>query len=195
MSIPEQYRPFVEDIHGMIGLSEADFELFRRHREFFEANGGALVDAVAEILSGHPSSAAVFAEGRGDLESAKRRLAAWLGRLLDSHDTPEFWHAQFVIGIEHIGRRIPNRLMVGLATRIREVLLPLMLDRVGLPEGVDLYLAFQRLLDSIVALTTTLVDEGQRRCLLEATGFSPTLLDNLQSMVFEKIRKELEPPA
>ncbi|GEM_PF-5451237 len=194
MTIPEQYQPFVDDIHGMIRLSEADFETFRRHRGFFERNGGALVEAIAGVLDGHAPSREVFDEGRGDLESLKRRLGQWIGRVLDARDTPEFWRSQFVIAIEHIGRRIPNRQMVGLATRVREVLLPMMLEQEGPEAGLDLFLAFQRLLDSIVALTTTLVDEGQRRCLLEATGFTPMLADNLQSMVFKKIRRELMPP-
>ena len=51
MPIPESYQPFVDDIHGMIGLCEADFELFRKHRDFFEANGGALIGAIASILT------------------------------------------------------------------------------------------------------------------------------------------------
>jgi len=192
MAIPEQYRPFVDDIHGMIRLSEADFELFRKHRSFFESNGGALVDAIAAVLMDHPMSRAVFEEGRGDLESLKTRLGSWIGRVIEGHDTPDFWHDQFVIAIEHIVRRIPNRQMVGLASRIREALLPMMLEQLGAEEGLGLFLAFQRMLDSIVALTTTLVDEGQRRCLLEATGFTEKLADNLQSMVFARIRKELE---
>ena len=194
MSIPESYRPFVEDVRGMLRLSEADFELFRAHRGFFESNGPALVEAIAGILDGHPPSRAVFEEGRGDLESLKARLGAWLGRVVDGHDTPEFWRSQFVIALEHIVRRIPNRQMVGLATRIREAVLPLMLEQAGPEAGLELFLAFQRLLDSIVALTTTLVEEGQRRCLLEATGFTPALAANLQSLVFETIRKELQVP-
>ncbi len=47
MSIPSSYQPFVDDIHGMIGLCEDDFELFRTHREFFAKNGGALIEAIA----------------------------------------------------------------------------------------------------------------------------------------------------
>ena len=191
MPIPESYQPFVDDIHAMIGLCEADFELFRKHRDFFEANGGALIGAIASILTEHGPSRVVFDEGRGNLESLGRRLGVWLGDMIDGHDTPEIWHRQFIIGIEHIVRKIPNRQMVGLATRIRELLLPMMLDALGREEGLALYLAFQRLLDSTVALTTTLVDEGQRQCLLEATGFTPRLVENLQGIVFEKIRREL----
>lgn len=193
MNIPASYQPFVDDIHGMIGLCEDDFELFRIHREFFARNGDTLIEAIASILMTHAPSRATFEDGRGDLESLKGKLAAWVGELLGAHDTPEFWHRQFVIGIEHIVRRIPNRQMVGLATKIREVLLPLMLQEAGHEEGLRLFLAFQRMLDSVVALTTTLVEEGRRRCLLEATGFSPKLEENLQALVFEKIRAELSP--
>jgi len=193
MTIPETYRPFVEDIHGMIGLREEDFECLRKHRDFFVENDGALTGAIATILMEHGPSHAVFEEGRGDLGVLKSRLSAWLDQLSDAHDTPEFWHRQFVIAIEHIVRRIPNRQMVGLATRIRGILLPMMLEQLGPEEGLHLYLAFERMLDSVVALTTTLVSEGQRRCLLEATGFSPELVDNLQAIVFGKIRAELLP--
>jgi len=175
----------------MIGLREADFELFRTHRELFGANAGALVEAIASVLSSHGPSRKVFEEGRGDLNALKGKLAVWLNEVIDGHDTPEMWHRQFVIGIEHIVRKIPNRQMVGLATRIREIVLPMMLDGLGREEGLALYLAFQRLLDSVVALTTTLVDEGQRRCLLEATGFTPKLAENLQALVFKNIRREL----
>ncbi len=191
MSIPERYVPFVEDIRGMIRLGDADFELFREHVAFFEKNGEALIGIIAAVLTEHGPSQAVFDEGRGSLESLKTRLGAWLGDVINGHDTPEFWHRQFIIGIEHIARKIPNRQMVGLATRIREALLPIMLDQLGAEEGLKLYLAFQRMLDSVVALTTTLVDEGQRQCTMEATGFTPVLLANLQTTVFEKIRAEL----
>ncbi len=191
MTVPATYQPFVDDIHGMIGLCEADFDLFRKHRDFFEANGSALIGAIASVLTEHGPSRLVFDEGRGNLQSLGQRLGVWLGDMINGHDTPELWHRQFIIGIEHIVRKIPNRQMVGLATRIRELLLPMMLDAFGQEEGLALYFAFQRLLDSVVALTTTLVDEGQRRCLREATGFTPKLIDNLQQIAFEKIRKEL----
>jgi len=191
MELREPYRTFVHDIHGMIGLSESDFDLFRRHRAFFTENGPALVDAMATILKEHPPSREVFDSGRGDLESLGRRLSAWLGEVLEAHDTPEFWHRQFIIGVEHIVRKIPNRQMVGLATRIRGLLLPMMLDSLGPEDGVRLFAAFSRLLDSVVALTTTLVDEGQSQCLLEATGFTQRLADNLRGLVFQRIRDEL----
>ncbi len=191
MELREPYRTFVHDIHGMIRLSESDFDLFRRHRTFFTENGSALVEAIASVLGEHAPSREVFDSGRGDLESLGCRLSAWLGEIPEAHDTPEFWHRQFVIGVEHIVRRIPNRQMVGLATRIRELVLPMMLDALGPDEGLALYLAFQRLLDSVVALTTTLVDEGQNQCLLEATGFTQRLADNLRGLVFRRIRDEL----
>ncbi len=191
MAVPESYRYFVEDIRNMIRLTEDDFDMLRKHRIFFINNAKTLINAISSILLEHEPSRKVFDEKRGDIESLGERLGVWLEDLLDGHDTTEFWHRQFIIGVEHLVRKIPNRQMVCLASRIREVLLPMMLEMLGNIEGLKLYFAFQRLLDSVVALTTTLVDEGQRKCLLEATGFSEKLIDNLQLVAFEKIRKEL----
>ncbi len=191
MTIPKSYRSFVDDIHEMIRLSDDDFNLFRKHRSFFENNAEALIGAIASVLMQHAPSRRVFEEGRGNINELGRRLGIWLKDMLDAGDTEEMWHRQFIIGIEHIVRKIPNRQMVGLATRIRELLLPMMLEEFGKDDGLPLYLAFQRLLDSVVALTTTVVEEGQRRCLLEATGFTTKLIDNLQQIAFKKIRDEI----
>jgi len=191
MELPIGQKAHVEDIRGMIGLGEADLELFRKHREFFQRHGGALIDFIAGVVSGHPESARVFEEGRGDLESLKRRLGVWLGEILEAHATEQFWTRQLVIGLEHIQRRIPNRQMVGLATRIREVVLKLAIEDLGVEEGVELYLAFQRMLDSVVALTTTVVDEGYRRSLLEATGFTWELAERLEAMTLRSLKAEL----
>ncbi len=185
------YAAIFQDIRGLIGLGEADFDLFRKHRAFFEAHGADLIEAIAQILSNHPESAVVFQEGRGSLPSLKTRLGAWIGEILEAHDTEQFWRRQLIIGLEHILRRIPNRQMTGLATRIREIVLPLALEDLGTEEGLDFFFAFQRMLDSVVALTTTIVNEGYRRSLLEATGFTPELANRLESLTLKSLRAEL----
>ena len=116
-----------------------------------------------------------------------KRVAAWLVGVLKSHDTIETWRRQYQIGLEHIRRKIPNRHMMALATRIREFVLPVMLQELGSEEGLALFFAFQRFLDTIVALTTTLVEEGQRRALMTSTGFSDELIDSLQEMVYDDL--------
>jgi len=191
MELSIGYTQYIEDIRGMIGLVEADFELFRKHRSFFQDHGADLIDLIARIVMDHPASAVVFHEGRGNIDSLKTRLGVWIGELLEAHDTPSFWQRQLVIGLEHILRRIPNRQMVGLATKIREAVLSLAIQDLGPEEGLELFFAFQRVLDSVVALTTTIVDEGHRRSLLEATGFTPELALRLEAMTLRGLRAEL----
>ena len=69
-----------------------------------------------------------------------------------------------------------------------------MLSELGPDKGLALFIAFQRFLDTVVALTATLVEVGQKRCLIESTGFSEKLIDTLQTMVFSKISEELQFP-
>ncbi len=191
MSQAGTYNAVCDDIRAMIGISEADFELFRRHRAFFLEHAGALVQFIHNTLANHQPTYQVFVEKRGDVARLLTSLQGWLGEVLDGHDSPTFWHRHYLIGIQHIQRNIPNRHMQVLATRIRQLLLPLMLDKLGQHEGLDLYLAFQRFLDTVVALTTSLVEIGQVRCLSTATGMSPKLLERLQATAFQEIADEL----
>jgi len=192
MTETTEYDFFVRDITGMVGLTEKDFEVFRKQQAFLVENAPVIVGFVASVLEKHPETRKVFDDGRGNLQRLGASLGNWLGMVvMQGHDTPDFWRRQFVIGLQHIQRRIPNRHMMILATRLREFLLPVLLDGLGTEDGMELYLAFQRFLDTIVALTATLVDEGQRRCLVTATGISGSLLDRLQESVFDQIAAEL----
>ncbi len=62
--------------------------------------------------------------------------------------------------------------MVGLASRIKALVLPLMVEELGPKEGIEPFLAFHRFLDAVVALTSTLVEETQRRMFDEAFNIS-----------------------
>ena len=181
-----------DDVLTFIKISGDDLALIQQHREFFVDHADALVGFILEELSSHPPTRAVFDEGRGNAERLGASVASWLIEVLDTDDAEGMWRRNYRIGIEHIRRRIPNRHMMGLATRIRELLLPIMLEKVGPEEGLRLYLAFQRFLDAVVALTATLVDEGQKRCLMRVTGFSEILIDRLQATVFDEIADELK---
>jgi hypothetical protein len=187
----QHYDSLRDDILTFIKITGDDLELMQRHRDFFVTNAEALVGFILQELSSHPPTRAVFDEGRGDAERLGASVTAWLLEVLEADDQGQLWQRHYRIGIEHIRRRIPNRHMMGLATRIRELLLPMMLDALGQEQGLALFLAFQRFLDAVVALTSTLVDEGQKRCLMRITGFSEVLLDRLQATVFDEIATEL----
>jgi len=190
----DKYFTYFEDIQRMTRISESDFELFQTHKDFFIKYAEPLVNFILEVLSENYSTRRVFEEGRGDADKLVASVSKWLLEIIGGHDTPQFWQRHYLIGIQHIKRQIPNRQMMGLATRIREFVLPVMLSDLGPERGLALFLAFQRFLDTVVALTSTLVEVGQKRCLIESTGFSEKLIDKLQSMVFSKISEELRFP-
>ncbi len=187
----EQYSAYVDDIRGMVQISDEDFELFRKHKAFLLKYAEALITFTINTIEEHPPANLVFEEKRGSSVCLGNSLGKWLGEVVAGEDTPEFWRRHYLIGLQHIKRGITNRNMLCLATRIREFLLPVMLESLGTEEGMKLYLAFQRFLDTVVALTITLVDEGQRRCIHEATGFTDKLIERLSKSVFEVIEKEL----
>ncbi len=186
-----RYDSLRDDILTFIKITGDDLALIQHHRDFFVNHAEALVGFILQELSSHPPTRAVFDEGRGDSERLGASVTAWLLGVLEADDTDELWRRHYRIGIEHIRRGIPNRHMMGLATRIRELLLPIMLDKLGQEDGLKLFLAFQRFLDAVVALTATLVDEGQKRCLMRTTGFSEVLIERLQATVFDEIAVEL----
>ena len=187
-----KYDNFSDDIRAMMGISQQDFDLIKFHTIFFTTYTGAFVEHIIKILSQHKQTRIVFEEGRGDTDRLEKSVTVWLVEVLDAKDSPETWQWQYRIGVEHIRRRIPNRHMMVLATKIREWVLPIMIQDLGTEEGIKLYLAFQRFLDTVIALTATLVDEGQRECLKRSTGFTDTLLLRLQEIVFDDIALELQ---
>ncbi|MFC1749972.1 protoglobin domain-containing protein [Pseudomonadota bacterium] len=191
-STQDKYQTYVDDIKGMIGISDGDFDTLRQHKGFILDHAEVLIGFIMNTINEHPPARKVFDEKRGDQGCLGASVGKWLGEVLDAGDTDAFWRRHYQIGLEHIKRQIPNRHMISLATRIRELLLPVMLEKLGTEDGLTLYLAFQRFLDTVVALTITLVDEGQRRCIQESTGFSVDLLNRLQAGVFHTIEEELK---
>lgn len=187
-SIFDQY---VDDIRDLIGISQKDFEILAQNRDFFEKYADALLDHIDEVLSAHAGTRSVFEEGRGDAQRLRGSVARWLMGILESgSDSFDFWRRQYVIGYQHIKRKIPNRHMIGLGNRIKAFAAPAMVAELGPERGMELFLALHRLLDMIIALTCTLVEEGQRRCLEEATGFSPQLRERLEQTTLDKFRDE-----
>ncbi len=189
--INNSYDLVCDDIRQMIGISEADFVIFRKNKDFFLDHADALISYIRDTLMENESTRFVFEEKRGDVAQLGQSLVTWLGEVLEGHDDSAFWRRHYLIGIQHIQRKIPNRHMQILSTQIRELLLPLMLEKLGREDGLELYLSFQRFLDAVVALTTSLVDLGQARCLSSSTGMSQQLLDRLQATAYEEIEKEL----
>jgi len=191
MESATKYDVLCDDIKALIQISEEDFKILNKNRDFFLENANVLLDFILKVLISHPTTNAVFTEKRGDSSKLGVSVGKWLIGILDAHDKPEVWRQQYKIGLEHIRRKIPNRHMMGLATRIREFVLPVMLSSLGQEAGLELYISFQRFLDTIVALTATLVDEGQKQALMRSTGFTEVLIERLQAIVFKEIEAEI----
>lgn len=187
----DYFNPFVDDLTALIGMKDADFLRLRENKAFFLKYAEPLLDHIIAVLIEHDSTRAVFEQKRGNADCLRASLANWLVDLLTTgEDTQEFWRKQYIIGYQHIKRDIPNRHMMGLGSRIKELVLPIMLKELGVEEGCALFLSFQRFLDMVIGLTCCLVEEGKRKCLRDATGFTPTLLEFLEDGALKKMKDE-----
>ena len=126
-----KYDNFSDDVRALMGISQHDFDLIKFHTNFFTTHVGALVEHIIKILSEHEQTRVVFEEGRGDTDRLAKSVTAWLLQMLDAKDSRETWRRQYRIGVEHIRRIIPNRYMMVLATKIRELLLSVMVQNLG----------------------------------------------------------------
>lgn len=181
------FEQHLNALRAFIGVSDEDFETMRQHAAY----AAALLNFIVEVLIEHPETRSTIVEAKVDPEELKQRLGRWLiDVLMSGQDTPDFWRRQFRIGYAHLKQTVSNRYMVGLASRIKGLVLPLMVQELGPEGGVQLFLAFQRFLDTIVALTSTLVEETQQRMLYEAFNIRPALAERLERMLFERVRDE-----
>ncbi len=185
-----EFKQCLREIKGLIGATEADFEQLRKHQSFLLDNLDEVIALFYDILYENRGSKDVFKEG--EREKREQTLRDWVVALLEGHDEDRYWRAQYLVGLAHVRRKVANRYMISIANRLREFYLPKMIDQLGTEEGIKTFISFQRILDSGVALTVTLVDEAFKMVIEENTGWTEALMQKMQESVFAQIAKKLQ---
>ncbi|NOY63201.1 MAG: hypothetical protein GXP10_08655 [Gammaproteobacteria bacterium] len=186
----QNFGLYLREVHAVISVSEGDFALLKKHTDFFTSNLEGFVKHFYDTIYDNEGPREIFREG--ERPAVEDTLRKWVLSLVEGHDDDEFWKKQYLIGLAHIRREVPNRYMLTMASRSREFFLQAMVSELGADEGVRLFLAFQHVVDATVALTTTLVDEGRKKGLLQATGWTPPLMRNMLKTVYADIARKIE---
>ncbi|NOY72787.1 MAG: hypothetical protein GXP14_10480 [Gammaproteobacteria bacterium] len=189
MSVAE-FRQSLHEIKGLIGATETDFDQLRKHQGFLLENLDEVIAFFYDILYENSGSRDVFTEG--EREKREQTLRDWVVALLEGHDEDSYWRAQYLVGLAHVRRKVANRYMISIANRLKEFYLPKMIDQLGTEEGIKTFISFQRILDSGVALTVTLVDEAFKMVIEENTGWTEALMQKMQESVFVQIAKKFQ---
>ncbi len=185
-----EFKQCLAEVKGLIGVSEADFDQLRKHQAFLEASLPDVTALFYDTLYENDGSKDVFKEG--ERPQREKTLQDWVVNLLQGHDEDSYWRAQYLVGLAHVRRKVANRYMISIANRLKEFYLPRMLDALGVEEGIKTFIAFQRILDTGITLTVTLVDESFKMVLEENTGWSAALMQKMQESVFNTISKRLQ---
>ncbi len=187
--IKTKFNEGLNTIKTLTGVSQADFDTLREAGPVALTWTDEIVQVFYDTVYAHARTAAVFHEGeRPDRENT---LRTWYQSVFAENDTQEFWLKQGRIGFAHIRRHIHNEFMIGMANRVTDMFSQKSLAAFGPEKGLQVALAFSRVLKSVVGLTAEGYDVASRMALLESTGASEALLDRMVQDSVNQVQDDL----
>ncbi len=189
----EAKKAFLEGLNtikALTGVSQADFDTLKEAAPEATQWAEEVARLFYDTLFAHPRTAAVFREG--ERPAREETLKAWYRALFTTaNDTDAYWFEQGRIGFAHIRRHVNNEFMIGIAAKVSEVFVAKAVATYGTERGLQIFTAFNRILQTVVGLTAEGYDVMSTLAFCEATGTDPALADTLIQSTVDDIQAEL----
>ncbi len=180
----EKILSYVEDLKVLTGFRDTDCDTLRRYRDVALRWGPSIVKEFYDTLFSYPPTASVFRPG--ERARRERALGEWYGRLFEGECGEDFWLWQWYVGVVHIKRKIYNRYMLAMTSRLQQIFLEKALGELPRHEAVRLYTAFKRLTDVIAGI----IAEGYHLTYIESleavAGINPVLAERMMRIHIER---------
>ncbi len=176
-----------EQLQLLTGYSEADAQLLAKHAPTTTPWIGEFVNAFYETLFAYEPTRKVFKDNeRGDREVTTTR---WFEQMLSGSHDDAFWQNQWVVGILHILRAVPNAFMLGMMSRVQQLFLEKVITALSQEEAMALYLAFKRSTDVVAGLIAESYFYTYVESMESVVGMNPTLV---QRILHAEVGKRLQ---
>jgi hypothetical protein len=184
--IQEHVRRIVALATGLNGFEAADAERLSSHHDFFLGLRDEIVTSFYDRLFGRTETAAVFASG--ERAAREKTLADWLERTITGPIDDSYWRWQWLVGLVHIKRKVPNPMMIAMMGHVSDLVLTRAVAELGADEGLALYRSFQRVATIVSALIAEGYTIGSLEAVSRATGMSTELISvHIHSVIEEQL--------
>jgi hypothetical protein len=140
----------LQDLITLTGLSEQDYQVLSEYADITQKWADEIVKEFYDTLFGHKPTAEVFREGeRPDREVTLRN---WYLEVTSGKISSDFWRRQWLVGLVHIPRKVSNRFMFGMMSRVQQIFLRKCLEAFEPLQAERIYSAFKRLTDVVAGL-------------------------------------------
>lgn len=178
----------VEYNSKLIGFSEQDINCIHQHREILLSCAETIVKLFYDRLFSVEKTKAIFEEG--ERVAREQTLANWYTKTLTEAIDDNYWKWQWYVGVVHIKRQVENPMMISMTTAIQEIVLQTSIDKLGQEQGLQLYMAFKRLMTVVVSLIAKSYELGLLEAIQQTTGMSAALIQtNIKVGIDKEIAK------
>jgi hypothetical protein len=158
--------------------------LLQQHRSLTEGWVDEIVKVFYDALYGYEPTAKVFA-GQ-DRAAREKTLRDWYLEVVSGELSEKFWQHQWFIGIVHIKRRVPNRFMLAMVSKVQQLFLQKSLQTLSPEEAIALFSAFKRLGDAVAGVIAESYLENYFSALENTVGFKRTLVQRMMEVEIDK---------
>ncbi|GAB6068128.1 hypothetical protein JCM13664_14470 [Methylothermus subterraneus] len=173
----------VKDLKVLTGFGEADLAVLQKHQALISRWADEIVKAFYDTLYAYEPTAGVLGQDRAARE---KTLREWYLEIASGKLDKKFWSHQWFVGVVHIKRKVPNRFMIGMMSRVQELFLHKSLEALPREEALELYAAFKRVSDMVVGLIAESYLENYFQALENTVGFKRTLVQRMMEVEIDK---------
>ncbi len=145
----EEVLSYVDDLKFLTGLSKEDLEILKKHKDIALQWTDDLVKSFYDTLFAYEPTASVFKEG--ERKEREKTLSEWYRGLFEEADK-NFFIWQWYVGIVHIKRKVYNRYMLGMISKVQQIFMDKAIQNLPMEEALELYRAFKKITDVIAGI-------------------------------------------
>lgn len=181
-------KTILKNLETIIGLSADDVEIIKEAAPKLAEWGPAVVQLFYDTLYAYEPTAKVFKEGERPAREAS--LADWYMTLLRGEVDDAFWWQQWMVGLIHVWRGVPNHYMHAMMSKVQLAFLHLSLQEFETAQAEKIFGAFKRITDVIVGLITESYLVKYLEAVENFSGIKQTVIDRMVSLEVESMIKE-----
>ncbi len=176
-----QVTELFSTISSLIDYQEEDWNVLQEEAETIASWAPEIIDIFYDTLYALDETKAVFKEG--ERPKVEKTLADWIIAIVNGQKRAEFWEHQWYVGLLHVKRGVKNIYMLGMMSRVQQVVLANCAKTYDKDRAYLVFGAFLRISGTISALIAEsygLVVESSTQAGLSKVGMNPMLLKRIK---------------
>jgi hypothetical protein len=146
----EVFQESFRDLQQLTGFTPEDGKVLATHQDTLRQWVKEMVTMFYDTLFGYANTAKVFHEG--ERPAREQTLSQWLEKVFSGKVDEAFWEHQWLVGLVHVWRKIPNSQMLGMMSMLQQFILQKCLQAFSGEEAMKVFLAFKRISDVAAGL-------------------------------------------